>query len=50
MTKELVNKERNEYRFVITDKEAVRRIHECLVKTNPELKESDIYRSKYSRE
>lgn len=50
MTKELVNKERNEYRFVITNKEAVRRIHECLVKTNPELKESDIYRSKYSRE
>ena len=50
MTKELVDEDRNEYRFKISDKEAARRIYECLAKANPELKESDIYRPRCSRE
>ena len=50
MTKELLDRNRNEYRFKLTDKEVIRRIYECLSKTNPELRESDIYRSMYARE
>lgn len=50
MTKEVFNGARHDYTFRIPDKEAIRRIYECLVKTNPELRERDIYRSKYSRE
>lgn len=46
----LINKERNEYRFELTNEEACKRIYQCLSTTNPELKETDVERSKYSRE
>ena len=44
MTKEVLHSGKHDTcRYTVTDAEAIRRIHECLVKTNPELKESDIY-------
>lgn len=50
MTKTLINKDRNEYRFEISNEEACKHIFKCIFPTNPELKESDIKRSKFSRE
>lgn len=50
MKRTLINEARNEYRFELTDKEACKRIYQCISTTNPELKETDIRRSKYSRE
>lgn len=50
MRKILINESRNEYRFELTNEEACRRIYQCLSTTNPELSESDVKRSEYSRE
>lgn len=50
MKRFLLDKGRNEYRFELTDAEACKRVYECLSTTNPELKETDVKRSKYSRE
>ena len=45
-----IDEQRNEYRFDLTDEEACKRVYECLSITNPELKEGDVRRSKFSRE
>lgn len=46
----LVNAERNEYRFEMTNDEASNRIYDCLSKTNPELLPQHIHRSPTARE
>ena len=50
MTKEMVNIKWHEYRFNLTDEEAIRHIHRCLSATNPELKVGDISRARYAKE
>ena len=46
----LVNAERNEYRFELTNDEAIRHIYNCLSKTNPELLPQYIRRSPTAKE
>ena len=50
MKRTLIDEARNEYRFELTNDEACKRIYQCLSTTNPELKETDVKRSRYSRE
>lgn len=50
MTKTPIDAKRGEYRFKISDGEAICRIYECLAKTNPELAKGDIWRDENARE